>query len=382
MATSDLLLFHAFCLTDTGTRLGNFARALTALVRPGDTVLDLGAGTGLLSFLARRAGAARVYAVEESDASAFGALLAEANGLTGGIEFIPASSSQVTLGGERVDLIVGDICDTFGLQAGGLSSFIDARDRLLKPGGQLIPRAYVLHVAPVDAPELYARTVGVWSGAVEGVDLSPLRLLAVNQVYPGRFDLDHLLAPPGPFATIDLATASTPHVGGTITTTVTRAGTMHGLCGAFVATLADDVTIGNLPGSTGSTNFAHAFLPIDAPVDVAPGDTISIAVQTFDSIETRWRVEVRHEGAGAHARFDHSTFAGQPLSMARLRKQANGYRPALTPRGLAERALVERFDGVQTVADLESWLVERFPHVFASTREAGLLLRSTIERCG
>jgi predicted RNA methylase len=63
MTNSDLE-FHAFCLTDTGSRLDQFAAAIAARIRPGDTVVDLGAGTGVLSFLACRAGARRVYAIE------------------------------------------------------------------------------------------------------------------------------------------------------------------------------------------------------------------------------------------------------------------------------------------------------------------------------
>ena len=112
------LEFHAFCLTDTGSRLDQFAAAIAARVKPGDTVVDLGAGSGILSFLACRAGARRVYAIEAGASLEFARLLAAQNGFLDRIEFIGKPSTQVVLP-ERVDAIVGDIHDTFGLQAHG-----------------------------------------------------------------------------------------------------------------------------------------------------------------------------------------------------------------------------------------------------------------------
>ncbi len=58
-----------------------YQRALRALVRPGDVVLDLGAGTGILSMLAARLGAARVHAVEAMPIARLASALVEQNGL-------------------------------------------------------------------------------------------------------------------------------------------------------------------------------------------------------------------------------------------------------------------------------------------------------------
>jgi hypothetical protein len=307
-------------------------------------------------------------------------LLAERNGFQDRIEFIAQSSTQVTLP-DRVDLVIGDIHDTFGLQTQGLATITDARDRFLAPGGTLIPCRIQLLTAPVEAPDHYQRTIDVWQQQAHGIDLSPLRSLAVNQPTAARIARSQLLGAVAPLATIDLRHVTRLHAGGATHSEVTRDGTLHGVCGCFVTTLVDGVTMGNVPGESNTTNFAQAFFPIESPIAVRAGDRIAIRLETHDGAAWRWQIEVARTG-DCIGRFDHSMLHAETLSLETFRKNADDYRPILTVLGAIERELLDRFDGTRSAAELESWLRHRAGTVLPSAQEASAFLKRTIERCG
>ena len=156
---------------------------------------------------------------------------------------------------------------------------------------------------------------------------------------------------------------------------------MHGICGCFVTTLADGIRMGNVPGESGTTNFAHAFFPLESPVSVRAADRVAIRLDNHDGTAARWQVEVTRDGRSV-ARFNHSTLHAKAPSMQSLRKQANDYRPTLTTLGALERDLLDRFDGTHSAAEIESWLAIRSQSVLPSAREAAAFLKQTIERCG
>jgi type I protein arginine methyltransferase len=380
MLTSDLLEFHAF-LTKTGSRLQQYATALERTVKPADTVLDLGAGLGVLSVLACRAGARHVYAVEASPVWALGQEVVRAAGLADRVTFTHGSSFELQLD-EPVDVVVADVHAPFGLQDNGLSSLIDARDRLLKAGGAMVPSGLQLLVAPAEAADVYARRVDVWRQPVIGLDLATIRAAAVNIPYPARLREQDLLAPLQPLGEPkDLLTTADRHLGGGVIATIARAGTLHGLCGTIRSTLSAGVTLRNAPGDSDTTNFAHAFMPLDIPVPVAAGDRLDIDVDAFDGLESRWRVTLT-TAAGQRRRFEHSTLFAGPLSSEELRRNSEDYRPRLTARGRVEHELLGRFDGDTPAASLRAWLEGQAGQALPSERARAALLKDAIARCG
>ena len=59
-------------------RMNAYEAAISRAVRPGDIVLDLGCGPGIMAMLACQAGARRVYAIDTNSVVDFGRQLAVA----------------------------------------------------------------------------------------------------------------------------------------------------------------------------------------------------------------------------------------------------------------------------------------------------------------
>jgi SAM-dependent methyltransferase len=172
------LLLH-LTLLDDGGRTRAFDRALAESVRPGDVVADLGCGTGILSLLALKHGAARVYAVEEHPIAELARKTAGENGMEDRLILVRGRSQEVRLP-ERVDVVVSETLGNAALDEDILDLMADARRRFLKPGGRMIPSEVGLAAAPA-----YIPGGGSWR---YGVRLETVRALAMHSCRaPSRF---------------------------------------------------------------------------------------------------------------------------------------------------------------------------------------------------
>ncbi|MFA4874897.1 MAG: 50S ribosomal protein L11 methyltransferase [bacterium] len=114
-------------------------RAVKAAVRPGDTVLDIGTGLGVLAIAAAKAGAQRVFACDVDRAA-----LAEARqnakreGFAGKIKFIRGLSHDISIPA-RADVILCETVGSFAFDENILTTLSDARIRLLAREGRIVP---------------------------------------------------------------------------------------------------------------------------------------------------------------------------------------------------------------------------------------------------
>jgi protein arginine N-methyltransferase 1 len=142
---------HVRMLRDEG-RTTAFQRAIQEVVRPGDVVVDIGTGTGVLAAFAARAGARKVYAIE---ASSIGALAEEnfrRNGLDDRIELVRGWSTQVVLP-ERADVLLTETIGNEPLGERIVDTVFDARTRLLVAEPRLVPATVRVVGTLVEVPE-------------------------------------------------------------------------------------------------------------------------------------------------------------------------------------------------------------------------------------
>ncbi len=228
-------------------RTDAFAKAIRAVVKPQDVVLDVGTGTGILAMLAARAGARQVYAIDQAEIAKTAANLVKANGLTDRVKVLQGPAAELELP-EKADVLVSEWLGHLAFVEGMLDDVLAARDNNLAEGGRMLPSHVALQLAPVDDPVLYGHDgPGFWRTPVHGLDMSSLedKELEQGRVQQLRVEPAARLADPTTLVALDLATASAddPFVEDTVRFTVMRDGVLSGFVGSFVATLAEDVVL-------------------------------------------------------------------------------------------------------------------------------------------
>ena len=357
-------------------RVEAFELALREIVRPGDVVLDLAAGTGILSFLACRAGAARVYAIESTSLVEEGRAVAAANGLADRVRFVREWSRFATLP-EPVDVIVTDQIGQIGFDGGLIEYVADTRQRLLKPGGRIVPQRLELQAAPVADPDV-RKAIDFWNEPIRGFDYSAIYDRAACSGHPRHVSKEQLLAPATSVVTIDLATEEDDPIRGRVEFVLDRAAAVDGVGMWFSATMSPTVVMTNDPRAPNRINRRQVVLPIAPAIQAARGDRVEF-VFAARAIVVDWRITVYSGTDGRLLGSDHrSTFGGMLLSREDLEMTAPQRVPVLTPAGLARRTVMELCDG-RSIEAIERGVRDRHPELLPTTAVASAFVAEVLK---
>ena len=271
-------------LSDTVRTLA-FERALQLVVQPHHRVLDFGCGTGILSFFAHRAGAARIFAVDRSPLVQAAQTVARDNGFDR-IEF--SYQEDVTLP-TAVDVIVSEWMGHFVFNESMLEPLLEVRDRYLRPDGTMIPRSISFFAGIIIDPEFPAR-YEFFQNRPYGIDFSALNEGSFARTETRNLQPEQVSSTVIPLGALDmLACSGTPQMlaGSAV---FAEPLTAYGLIGWFDVDLTEGVSFGTGPFSP-KTHWSQMAFPLRSPFAIAPGEPLQVCIEptVFEDDRRHWR---------------------------------------------------------------------------------------------
>ena len=289
---------HVRMLNDR-RRTSSFLAGIAEVVSPGDIVVDIGTGTGVLAIAAARAGAEHVYAIEATAIGEAAKAVFEANGFTDRITLLREWSTRIDLP-ERADVLVSEVIGNEPLGENVLETITDARKRLLKPEARMVPHKIRIFGLPVTIPdvELTKRTPTVnalqtWRSWY-GIDFNPLAEVAWTQdSYPTFFIKSEqargwkTISEPILMAKIDLREAERPIIDNSVTVTADTSGQLNGLLVYFELMLGPVTRLSTHPAQVGKDNHWHNKVWVINPLRLRPRDQFKVTYR-YRATRTRY----------------------------------------------------------------------------------------------
>jgi protein arginine N-methyltransferase 1 len=373
----EVFEFHHSMLVDSA-RTDAFLGALMQTIKPGDIVLDIGTGTGVLACFACLAGAKHVYAIEQSPVIGLAREICARNGLQDRVTFINEWSLGCELP-QLADVLVTETIGNSGFEEGILRWVQDARARLLKKNARLVPRKLEMFAVPVESAEDYAM-VGRWDQAYYTLDFSAVATVAANNLLWIDLLPTMFLSEPACLLSADLHRYTGSDLTAEVSFLIQREGVVHGFGGWFAAELADGITLSNEPPLK-TPSWTNTFYPLEYPLAVEAGDRVKFSVRTSDHT-ARWAWQVIHcpVGRPEEGLPEQATLFGELSSF--LTSEDLAPRPARSSRGDIDLFVLQQMDGSLTVADLAQATRKRFPHSFSNSEKVVEYIHRLLARYG
>jgi protein arginine N-methyltransferase 1 len=314
----DHLDEHYGYLSDQVKR-DRYQAAIERVVRPGQVVMDLGCGSGLLGLMALRAGADRVLFVEEYAIIEVARRAVLKAGLDDRSQFFHVNSRELELQ-ERVDVILCDHVGYFGFDYDILGLLDDARQRFLKNDGVIVPSEVELKLVPVETKE-GRELIDRWRDGSVPADYEWVAVPASNTKRGVDLATDELIADPTSLGVFELGAKASDFFTWRADFIFARDATLDGLAGWFDCVLLDEIGMTNAPTAENKLNRPQAFLPLEGPVAVTAGQRLetTIMARPHDHV-IAWTIKLSE----TDQTFAQSTFNSLDLDNALRKKLVAG----------------------------------------------------------
>jgi len=255
-------------------------KAAIGIAGPEARVLDIGAGSGLLSLMAARAGAQKVVACEmEPMIADMAQQIVAQNGYADRIKVYAKPSIELAIGAELdapADILVSEILSSDLLTEKVLDTFEDAHRRLLAPEAIVIPRAASAMGCLVASENLadYA-----FVGKVSGFDLSAFTAFAPQRLpIHGTMTAWDRLSDDLELVRLDLTQKKHDAMLARLRIPVTASGRAIGIVQWMHIDLWQGVSFDNHPDRYTDGGWLQVLHSFPEPIDVVAGEILDIAV--------------------------------------------------------------------------------------------------------
>jgi protein arginine N-methyltransferase 1 len=249
----------------------------------------------------------------------------------------------------------------------------DARRRLLKPGGRILPRRLRLVVAGVSSDDCRV-LAGQWAAPPIPADYHWLDEYQRNTKHSRQFAAEEICTPPMLLGEVDLTQDNPDSFTFSASLTAPADTRLDGIAGWFECELAEGVWMTNSPLAGERIARNQIFLSARESFAVKAGEVAEVTLRCRKEGDMiGWTITP----PGGAPRQKLSTFAAVVLSERDLVGSASGPL-ALGPLGKARRAVLALVDGQRTAQQIEQAIVEAHPALFPSTSEIRRFVRAEL----
>ena len=166
-------------------------------------VLDIGSGTGILSFFAAQAGAKHVYGIEYADIADYSLEIIKKNKMEDKITIIKSKVEEAELPVEKVDIILSEWMGYFLLYESMLDCVLFARDKWLKKDGLMFPDQAQMFLAGLEDKSYKHRKINSWNN-IYGFNMSCIKQVAIAEPLIDSCNDDYIISSQCKIFDIDL----------------------------------------------------------------------------------------------------------------------------------------------------------------------------------
>jgi protein arginine N-methyltransferase 1 len=331
-------------------RIEAFRRAIVAVVRPGDRVLDLGTGLGTFAFFAADAGAEIVWAVDGDPIVHVAKAIGRLNEYEGRVQFLRGWLPELELPAPA-DVIIFEDFPSRLLSRDTHRLLHDVLGRYAAPEVRAVPARAEYHLAPVSSPVLWSEVDAFDAERAYGLDWTPSRSYVANTPLRATISSDALVSHPTRIGAMRFTEPPPPDAGGgEARWRLARAAVIHGLAYWFDLDLGGGERLSNAPGAQPGS-WGHHFLPADPPLELSAGVDLRAVVRTGRLADgspswLSWELE-----AGGQRRRGHE-FAAAPASLDDLAAASPDGIPTLDRRGAVEAKVLALTDGRRSLREI------------------------------